>query len=343
MGRYLIRRTLFMLLVLWVISVLTFLIFVKLPPGDPARRLAGRSGTPEVIELIQERLGLNDALTTQYARFAKGLVPWPGLWLNEEVYFSYANNVPVKSELIERVPISVTLMVGGVVLWLLIGIPTGIVSAVKRRSLADRSAMLFALVGVSLPSFWLGMVLIYVFFYRLGWAPPTGLDIGASLWQSIFQGKFLLAWITLAVTSAAFYARMVRGNMLEVLSEDYTRTARAKGLSERRVVYKHGLRAALTPVVTMVGLDMAFLLGGAVIVEQVFLLPGTRHLRAPVPARHELSRGHGRHDRRGAVHRHGQPGRRRHLRGARPARALQLAVDRRNPCPTRCWTCPTST
>ena len=118
------------------------------------------------------------------------------------------------------------------------------------------------------------MVLIYVFFYRLGWAPPTGLEIGASLWQSIFQGKFLLAWITLAVTSAAFYARMVRGNMLEVLSEDYTRTARAKGLSERRVVYKHGLRAALTPVVTMVGLDIAFLLGGAVIVEQVFLLPG---------------------------------------------------------------------
>jgi peptide/nickel transport system permease protein len=116
--------------------------------------------------------------------------------------------------------------------------------------------------------------MIYVFFYKLGWAPPTGIEIGASLPESILQGKFLLAWITLAVTSAAFYARMMRGNMLEVLSEDYTRTARAKGLSERRVIYKHGLRAALTPVVTMLGLDIAFLLGGAVITEQVFALPG---------------------------------------------------------------------
>jgi peptide/nickel transport system permease protein len=274
MGRYLIRRTMFMLLVLWIISVLTFLIFVKLPPGDPARRLAGKAGTPEVIEQIRERLGLNDKLSTQYARFAKGLVPWPGWWLNEEVYYNYANNVPVKTEIVERAPISLVLTMGAVVLWLLIGIPIGIISAVKRRSAADRSAMLFALVGVSLPTFWLGMVLIFVFYYKLGWAPPTGLDIGASLPESILQGKFLLAWITLAVTSAAFYARMVRGNMLEVLSEDYTRTARAKGLSERRVVYKHGLRAALTPVVTMLGLDIAFLLGGAVIVEQVFLLNG---------------------------------------------------------------------
>lgn len=274
MGRYLIRRTLFMLLVLWIISILTFLIFVKLPPGDPARRLAGKAGTPEVIEQIRTRLGLNDKLSTQYARFAKGLVPWPGWWLNEEVYYNYANNVPVKTEIVERAPISLVLTVGAVILWLLIGIPIGIISAVKRRSAADRSAMLFALVGVSLPTFWLGMVLIFVFYYKLGWAPPTGLDIGASLPKSIMQGKFLLAWITLAVTSAAFYARMVRGNMLEVLSEDYTRTARAKGLSERRVVYKHGLRAALTPVVTMLGLDIAFLLGGAVIVEQVFLLNG---------------------------------------------------------------------
>lgn len=263
-----------MLLVLFVISVLTFLIFVKLPPGDPARRLAGRAGTPEVIETIQDRLGLNDSLTTQYARFAKGLIPWPGLWLNEDVYFSYANNVPVKEEIAERLPVTATLMVGGVVLWLLIGIPTGVISAVKRRSAADRTAMLFALMGVSLPGFWLGMVMIYIFFYKLGWAPPSGIEIGASLPESIVQGKFLLAWITLAVTSAAFYARMMRGNMLEVLSEDYTRTARAKGLSERRVIYKHGLRAALTPVVTMLGLDIAILLGGAVITEQVFALPG---------------------------------------------------------------------
>lgn len=274
MGRYLIRRTLFMLLVLVVISFLTFFVFIKLPPGDPARRLAGKAGTPAVIEEIRDRLGLNDGFWTQYGRFAKGLVPIPGWWLNEQVYYNYANNVPVKTELIERAPISIVLTTGAVILWLLIGIPIGIMSAVKRRSLADRSGMIFALIGVSLPTFWLGMVLIYIFYYKLGWAPPTGLDIGASLSASVMEGKFVLAWITLAVTSAAFYARMVRGNMLEVLSEDYIRTARAKGLAERRVVYKHGLRAALTPVVTMLGLDIAFLLGGAVIVEQVFLLNG---------------------------------------------------------------------
>jgi peptide/nickel transport system permease protein len=274
MGRYLIRRVLFGILVLWIISVLTFLIFVKLPPGDPARRLAGKAATPENIERIRTSLGLNEPIPVQYLKFAKGLVPLPGFWLDEDVYYSYANNVPVKDEIAERLPVTVYLAIGGVILWLLIGIPTGIVSAVKRRSFADRAAMLFALLGVSLPTFWLGMVLIFVFFYQLGIAPPTGFDVGASAWESVLDGKFILAWIALAITSAAFYARMVRGNMLEVLSEDYTRTARAKGLTERRVIYKHGLRAALTPVVTMLGLDIAFLLGGAVITEQVFALPG---------------------------------------------------------------------
>jgi peptide/nickel transport system permease protein len=274
MGRYLIRRTLFMILVLWIISVLTFLIFVKLPPGDPARRLAGKGATDENIERIRVNLGLDDSVFVQYSRFAKGLIPWPGLWLDEDVYYSYSNQVPVKDEIVDRFPITAVLAIGGVALWLLIGIPIGIVSAVKRRSLSDRAGMLFALFGVSVPTFWLGMVLIFVFFYTLRWAPPTGLEIGSSLGVSILQGKFFLAWITLGITYAAFYARMVRGNMLEVMSEDYIRTARAKGMQERRVVYKHSLRAALTPVVTMLGLDIAALLGGAVITEQVFSLPG---------------------------------------------------------------------
>ena len=134
--------------------------------------------------------------------------------------------------------------------------------------------MLFALIGVSMPVFWLGQLLLYVFWFKLGWAPKSGLEIGATIPESIAQGKFILPWITLAFTSAAFYARMVRGNLIETMGEDYIRTARAKGLSERRVIYKHGLRGALTPVVTMLGLDIGALLGGAFITETLFDLPG---------------------------------------------------------------------
>ena len=279
MGRYLIRRALFMILVLWVISVLTFVIFVKLPPGDPARRVAGKTTTPATIAAAREALGLDQPVLVQYARFAKGLIPdfWRGedaFWLNEEVYYSWGNQTSVKEQMASRLPVTVTLAVGAAVLWLLMGIPTGIISAVRRRSVADRSAMLFALVGVSAPTFWLGLVFLYVFWSQLGWFPSSGLEINASMFQSIADGKFWLPWITLAITNAAFYTRMVRGNMLETMTEDYIRTARAKGLSERKVVYRHALRASLTPVVTMLGLDVATLLGGAIITEKVFALPG---------------------------------------------------------------------
>jgi peptide/nickel transport system permease protein len=274
MGRYLVRRTLFMLLVLWIISVLTFLIFVKLPPGDPAVRIAGKARTPENVAQIRKNLGLDQPIWVQYSRFAKGLIPLPGFWLDEKVYYSWGNKQAVKSEIAERLPVTAVLTAGAAILWLLMGIPIGIISAVKRRSVADRAGMLFALLGVSAPTFWLGLIFLYVFFYKLGWAPPSGIEIGQGLWDSIISGKYILAWLTLSITSAAFYTRVVRGNMLEVLSEDYIRTARAKGISERKVTYRHALRASLTPVVTMLGLDIAGLLGGAVITEKVFSLPG---------------------------------------------------------------------
>jgi peptide/nickel transport system permease protein len=278
MGRYLIRRVLFLILVLFVVSLLTFLIFVKLPAGDPARRAVGRTTTPEQIEAARKAFGLDKPLWVQYGRFAKGLIPWPGLFLSEDVYYSYGNFVPVKEEIYRRLPVTITLAVGAAILWLLIGIPIGILSGIKRGSFWDRSAMLFALIGVSLPVFWLGQLLLYVFWFKLGIAPSSGLDIGASMWQSILDGKFILPWITLSVTSAAFYARMVRGNLIETMSEDYIRTARAKGLAERRVIFKHGLRGALTPVVTMLGLDIGALLGGAFITETLFGLPGIGQL-----------------------------------------------------------------
>ncbi|MGZ8630821.1 MAG: ABC transporter permease [Actinomycetota bacterium] len=274
MGRYLIRRALFLVLVLFIVSLLTFLIFVKLPAGDPARRATGRSTTPEQVEAAREAFGLDKPIFVQYARFAKGLVPLPGWFLTEDVYYSYGNFIPVKEEIYRRLPVTITLTIGAAVIWLAMGIPIGIISGVRKGSIWDRAGMVFALIGVSMPVFWLGQLLLYFFWFQLGWAPSSGLEIGASIWLSIAEGKFILPWITLAFTSAAFYARMVRGNLIETMSEDYIRTARAKGLAERRVIYKHGLRGALTPVVTMLGLDIGLLLGGAFITETVFGLPG---------------------------------------------------------------------
>ena len=278
MGRYLIRRFLFMILVLFVVSLLTFVIFVKLPAGDPARRAVGRTTTPQAIAAARRTLGLDKPLFIQYSRFAKGLIPWPGLFLSKDVYYSYGNFVPVKEEIFRRLPVTITLALGAAILWLLMGIPIGIVSGIKRGSFWDRAGMLFALIGVSMPVFWLGQLLLYAFWFKLHIAPSSGLNLGASIWSSIASGKFILPWITLSVTSAAFYARMVRGNLIETMSEDYIRTARAKGLAERRVIFKHGLRGALTPVVTMLGLDIGALLGGAFITETLFGLPGIGQL-----------------------------------------------------------------
>ena len=274
MGRYLIRRTLFMILVLFIVSLITFVVFVKLPGSDPARRAAGKHTTPENIEAARHAFGLDRPLYVQYARFAKGLIPWPGLFLNEEVYYSYSNFVSVKEEIFARLPVTIALAVGAAIIWVLIGIPIGIISAVRRRSVWDRSAMVFALIGVSAPTFWLGYLLLYIFWFKLQWAPASGIPIGESVLEAVVQGRFVLPWAVLAMASAAFYARMVRGNLIETMNEDYIRTARAKGLSEKRVIYKHGLRAALTPVVTMFGLDLGLLLGGAFITERVFNLPG---------------------------------------------------------------------
>jgi len=274
MGRYLIRRVLFLILVLLVVSALTFVIFYKLPAGDTARRVAGHRNTPEQIAAIRHNLGLDKPWYVQYGRFAKGLIPLPGFFLNKQVYYNYASFIPVKEEIYNRLPVTITLALGAAVVWLLIGIPIGIVSAIRRRTFTDRASMIFALFGVSAPIFWLGLLFLYLFWFKLHWAPESGIPPNQGVIQAVLHGRFILPWIALSLAFAAFYARMVRGNLIETMGEDYIRTARAKGLSERRVTFKHGLRAALTPVVTMFGMDLAILLGGAVITETVFGLPG---------------------------------------------------------------------
>ena len=274
MTRYLIRRVLFMMLVLVVVSFLTFIIFVKLPSQDPAIRIAGRHPSPQILAEIRHSLGLDRGFFFQYLTFAKGLIPWPGLFLDRTVYYSWFTRVAVRDEIFSRFPVTLTLTVGAAVLWLAMGIPIGIVSALKPGSLFDRTGTLFALFFVSAPVFWLGLVLLYLFHFKWNIAPGPGIPPGEPLGEAILKGTFVLPWFSLALTSAAFYSRMVRGNLMETMEEDYIRTARSKGLPERKVIYRHGLRSALTPVVTMFGLDVAALLGGAVITETVFQLPG---------------------------------------------------------------------
>ena len=263
-----------MILVLFVVSLITFTIFVKIPTTDPVIRAVGRHPSPELVEQVRHRFGLDQSLPVQYWKFAKGLVPLPGFWLNEDVYYSYGNRVAVKEEIALRMPITLTLTLGAAILWVAMGIPIGIVSAIKPGSLFDRAGMLFALFGVSVPIFWFGLVLLFVFHFQWPIFPGTGLPRDESMLEAVLQGRFILPWVSLAVTSAAFYSRITRSNLMETMGEDYIRTARAKGMPESRVIAKHGLRSALTPLVTMFGLDFAFLLGGAVITENVFGLPG---------------------------------------------------------------------
>lgn len=278
MFRYLVRRFLFLIFVLWVVSILTFLIFVKLPPGNPAIRAAGRAQTPETIASARHALGLDRPVWVQYWRFAKGLIPLPGFFLNKQVYYSWSNFTPVNKEIYSRLPVTLVLAVGAGIVWLLIGIPIGIISAVKRRTVFDRAAMLFALFGVSAPVFWLAYVLLFVFWFKLHWAPSSGIPLGMSVWSAILHGRFILPWFTLALTYSAFYARIVRSSLIETMHEDFIRTARAKGLSEPRVILKHGVRVAINPVVTLFGIDLGYLLGGAIIVENVFNLQGVGQL-----------------------------------------------------------------
>ncbi len=272
MTRYIIRRLLWVVLVLLVVVFITFVIFFLMPSGDPALRFAGKGAQPQVLETVRHQLGLDRPWYNQYFSFTKNIFlgdenGWPGLG------FSFATRVPLKDILFERMFVTIQLAVGAAVIWLLVGIPIGILSALRPRSLMDRGAMTFALIGISAPVFFLGPLALYIFWYKLGWLPGTGyypLSSGFGPWFS----HFILPWCVLAVLYAAFYARMTRANLMETMGEDFIRTARAKGLSERRVVLKHGLRAGLTPIVTIFGLDLAGLLGGAIITETIFNIPG---------------------------------------------------------------------
>lgn len=272
MGRYLIRRLLWVVLLLVLITLFTFLIFFVMPPTDPAILFAGRAPTPRLVAQVRESLGLDQPGYMQYFLFVRRLFlgdeyGWPGFG------FSFLTRSPIKPVLLGRAIVTFQLAMGAAVLWLVVGVAIGIVSALNRGKVADRVAMGFALLGVSAPVFWLGLMALWIFWQQLDILPGTGY-VAITNDPSQWLLHFILPWSVLALLFAAFYARMVRSNLLETLSEDYIRTARAKGLSERKVVFKHALRSSLTPVVSLFGVDFGTLLGGAIITETVFNLPG---------------------------------------------------------------------
>jgi peptide/nickel transport system permease protein len=258
------------------VLAITFAVFYLLPAGDPALRFAGKNPTTDELNLIHKRLGLDKPWYVQFGKFSKNFFVgdqfgWPGLG------YTYAGQTSVKSLIVQRAPRTLLLIAGAAILWLVVGVSIGVLSAVKRRTIVDRLAMGFALVGISTPVFWLGLMALYIFWRQLGWTGGTGY-VSPATSPTGFISHMILPWVVLALLYAAFYARMTRNNLLETLGEDYIRTARAKGLPERTVIFKHGLRASLTPIVTMFGLDIALLVGGAIITESVFNLQGLGYL-----------------------------------------------------------------
>ncbi|HXK14124.1 MAG TPA: ABC transporter permease [Gaiellaceae bacterium] len=276
MTLYIARRLVWTVVVVACVLAITFAVFYLLPAGDPALRFAGKSPTDTEIAQIHKRLGLDKPFYVQFVKFSKNFFigdkfGWPGLG------YTYAGQTSVKSLIVARAPRTLFLIAGAAILWLTIGVAVGVLSAVKRRTVVDRLAMGFALVGISTPVFWLGLMSLFIFWRQLGWTAGTGYVSPVDSITGFFS-HMILPWIVLALLYAAFYARMTRNNLLETLGEDYIRTARAKGLPERTVIFKHGLRASLTPIVTMFGLDIALLVGGAIITESVFNLQGLGYL-----------------------------------------------------------------
>jgi peptide/nickel transport system permease protein len=269
---YIVRRLVWAMVVVLIVLLLTFAVFYLMPAGDPALRFAGKSPTPESLALIRDRLGLDEPWYEQFGLFVKNFVTgdeygWPGLG------YSYNGNVPVLDEVRERAPRTLLLILGASIIWLVVGVSIGVLSAVKRRTTVDRLAMGFVLIGISSPVFWLGLMALYIFWNELGWTGGTGY-ISPTESLSGFFSHMILPWCVLALLFAATYARMTRNSLLETLGEDYIRTARAKGLTERDVIVRHGLRASLAPIVTMLGMDIALLVGGAIITESVFNIQG---------------------------------------------------------------------
>jgi peptide/nickel transport system permease protein len=288
MARYIVRRLAGMFLLLILVSAVTFVVFNVFPSTDPAALRAGRQPTPAVIEQIREDLGLDRPKIVQFGDYIKDV------FLYQDFGHSYVRNVEVLDEIRANLPATISLTVGGVLVWLTFGLSVGIISAVKHRSVLDRTAIGLSLIAISAPVYWLGLVALYLFapddfgVFSLQFLGGQGSYVPISEDPVQWLQSLILPWCVLATAFAAVYARLLRGSLLDVMGEDYIRTARAKGLAERRVILKHGVRSAITPVVTVLGLDIGILLGGAILTESVFNIPGIGRLAYDAITRGDL-------------------------------------------------------
>jgi peptide/nickel transport system permease protein len=285
---YLIRRLLATIGLLFVVSVITFSIFFLIPkwagatPDSMATRYVGRTATEATVHQTAVRLGFTDPFYVQYADWAKGLFVGRDFNMGTGVDhcpapclgYSFQTQQPVLPEILNRFTVTFSLAIGAAILWVIGGIAIGVLSALRRGSFFDRFAMTIALAGVSLPIFWTGLMALSFFSYQWGITPVGGSYTPFTQNPGLWAWDLMLPWITLALLFSAQYARLTRAGMLETMAEDYIRTARAKGLRERNVVIKHGLRGALTPLLTIFGLDFGLLIGGAVLTESAFGLNG---------------------------------------------------------------------
>ena len=274
MFQYLIRRLLWAGVLFLAVTIVTYVIFF-LVPASPARLAAGQSATPERVKEVEDFLGLNDPIYIQYGNFLKRLV------LDGSLGQSFITRQSVNEEIFRAAPITASLVFGGMIMVLLVAIPLGIFSALRPRSLLDRAAMTYVLIGISLPSFWIGLVLSYFIGYKWGLTPIAGYCEVVTIPEAAVCGGFtdwayrmVLPWLTLSIVVAGTYVRFVRAEVMETMNQDYVRTARAKGAPERQVMRSHILRNAMLPVVTMIGMDIGILLGGSILIETVFGLPG---------------------------------------------------------------------
>ena len=281
---YIIRRLINAVITLLVVTAVTFGIFFMVPKltgSDPALLYIGKTSDAASIEGIRTKMGLGDPVPVQYGKFLKGLVVGRDYANGPDVThcpapclgYSFKTDQEVTPLLLDDLPVTLSLALGAAVLWVIMGVSTGVISALRRGTIIDRSVMTIALAGVSLPIYFTGLLASAIFVYWLGWL-PQGQYVPFFENPGEWFVNLLLPWITLAFLFAATYARLTRANMLETLGEDYIRTARAKGLPERTVIGKHALRSGLTPIVTIFGLDLGALLGGAVLTEAVFNLRG---------------------------------------------------------------------
>lgn len=262
MLKFTLKRVAYLVLVLIGVSFLVFLL-LYMTPGDPVRMMLGESATPEAQEELREEMGLDDPFLVQYGRYMKDIV------VHQDLGTSYSTQRPVLDEILNVFPNTVKLAVAAMVIAVILGVFLGIISAVKQNSLLDNIVMVLALVGTSAPIFWIGILMILLFSVKLGWLPPSGFG---SLEQLIMPA------LALGMQSTAVVARMTRSSMLEVIRQDFVKTARAKGQKEIIVILKHVFRNALIPIITVVGLQFGTLLGGAMLTEVVFSIPGIGRL-----------------------------------------------------------------